>query len=306
MHLVEVCIHRILNCTVRFAEDLFVVPAASFRRVLSAGYNKKMDRQYKAVSGKTYSLFGVDVSTDQYFSTIHAIAESLLVLCPDQRVLLSHVQKAGGMRFKKGSAYAYDDALIAHIRKKLYEALHTYTQGVKEHLKSIRFSQRFDKTIRTREEGYHLYMLEIELVNRIYRNAFKKSSYKFALLPHCLRDFRPQCSSVPGDIEYVCKGCSEDCFIRFGSTLLMKYGIRPYISITIDQEKLFRRLKAEHPDIGALGIACIPELAQAMRLCSKLGISPIGIPLSANLCARWMKRTYESSFSLEELDKLVR
>jgi len=278
----------------------------SFRSVLFAGYNRKVDRPYKAVSGKTYSLFGVDVSTDQYFSTIHAIAESLLVLCPDQQVLLSHVQKAGGMRFRKSFAYAYDDALIAHIRKNLYEALHTYTRGVQEHLKSIPISQRFDKTIRTREEGYHLYMLEIELVNRICRNAFKKSSYKFALLPHCLRDFRPQCNSVPGDIEHVCIGCTEDCSIRLGSKLLTKYEIQPYISITIDQEKLFRRLKAEHPDIGALGIACIPELAQAMRLCIKLGISPIGIPLSANLCARWMKRTYESSFSLKELEKLVR
>ncbi len=278
----------------------------SFRRALSASYNKKVDRSYKAVSGKTYSLFGVDLSTDQYFSTIHAIVESLLVLCPDQRILLFHVQKAGGMRFKKKLAYACDDALIALMRKKLYEALHTYTRGVNEHLKNIPFSQRFDKTIGTREERYHLYMLEIELVNRIYKNAFKKSSYKFALLPHCLRDFRPQCSSVPGDIEHVCMGCTEDCFIRLGSKLLAKYDIRPYISITIDQKKLFGRLKAEHPDIGALGIACIPELAQAMRLCIKLGISPIGIPLSANLCARWMKRTYESSFSLEELEKLVK
>jgi hypothetical protein len=89
-----------------------------------------MDTPYKAISGKTYSLFGVDVSTDQYFSTIHAIAESLLALCPDERVLLFHVQKAGGMRFKKRLAYACDDALIDHIRKNLYEALHPYTRGV--------------------------------------------------------------------------------------------------------------------------------------------------------------------------------
>ena len=270
------------------------------------GYNRIVDRPYKTVSGKTYSLFGVDVSTDQYFSTIHTIAEDLLVLCPDQRVLLFHVQKAGGMRFKKRSAYEYDDALIARIRKNLHEALQTYTQGVKEHLKSMPFSQKFDRTIRTREEGYHLYMLEIELVNRIYRESFQKSDYKFALLPHCLRDFRPQCGSVPGDMEYVCMGCTEDCFIRLGSQLLKKYGIQPYISITIDQEKLFRRLKAEHPNIGALGIACIPELAQAMRLCIKLGISPIGIPLSANRCVRWMKQAHETSFSLEELEELLR
>jgi len=264
-----------------------------------------MVHSYNAVSGKTYSLFGFDLSTDQYFSTIHSISESLLLLCPDPRVLLFHVQKAGGMRFKKGLSYACDDALSALIRKKLYEGLHTYTLGVNEHLKNSPISQRFDKTIGTREERYHLYMFEIELVNRIYRNAFKKSSYKFALLPHCLRDFRPQCRSVPGDMEHVCMGCTEDCFIRLGSKLLTKYEIHPYISITIDQKKLFQRLKAEHPDIGAIGIACIPELAQAMRLCIKLGISPIGIPLNANRCARWMKRTHESSFSLEELEKLV-
>jgi hypothetical protein len=283
----------------------FFLLTRPFRRVLSVGYNKKVAGPYKAVSGKTYSLFGVDVSTDQYFSTIRAIAESLLSFCPDQRVLLFHVQKACGMKFKKRLICARDDTLIARIRKTLYEALHPYTREVEEHLKSIPFSQRFDKTIGTREEGYHLYMLEIELVNRIYRDAFKKSGYKFALLPHCLRDFRSQCSSVPGDIEYVCMGCTEDCFIRLGSQMLKKYEIRPYISITIDQEKLFKRLKAEHQDIGALGVACIPELAQAMRLCIKLGISPIGIPLSANRCARWMKQVRESSFSLEELEKLV-
>jgi hypothetical protein len=263
-------------------------------------------RPYKAVSGKTYSLFGPDASTDRYFRTVRAVADSLSARCPDQRSLLLHVQKAGGMRLKKGPGYASDDKLIALIRKTLHDALQPYTLAVKKHLKSIPISQRFDKTIRTPEERYHLYMLEIELVNRIYREAFRKSGYRFALLPHCLRDFRPRCGSVPGDMEYVCMGCTEDCFIRLGSRLLKKYGVEPYISITIDQEKLFRRLKAEHPDIGALGVACVPELAQAMRLCIKLGIAPIGIPLSANRCARWMKQAHETSFSLEELEELVR
>jgi hypothetical protein len=221
-------------------------------------------------------------------------------------MLLLHVQKAGGMRFKKGTAFTPDDSLIAYIRETLHDALHLYTREVGEHLRSIPFSRRFDKIIRTQEEGYHRYMLEIELVNRIYREAFRKSDYKFALFPHCLRDFRPQCRSVPGEIEYVCMGCTEACFIRLGSRLLKRYGIQPYISITVDQEKLFRRLKAQHLSIGALGIACIPELAQAMRLCINLGISPVGIPLSANRCARWMKQAHETSFSLEELEELVR
>ena len=42
----------------------------------------------------------------------------------------------------------------------------------------------------TTEKKYHLYMLEIELVNRIHKEEFKRSEYKFALIAHCLRDFR--------------------------------------------------------------------------------------------------------------------
>jgi hypothetical protein len=73
----------------------------------------------------------------------------------------------------------------------------------------------------------------------------------------------------------------------------------------MDQERLFGRLKQEHPSIGALGIACIPELAMAMRLCIRTGIPPVGIPLNANRCARWMSQAHETSFNLEQLEKLL-
>jgi hypothetical protein len=163
-----------------------------------------------------------------------------------------------------------------------------------------------DSTLTTSEEKYHLYMLEIELVNRIYKEDFKRAEYKFALLAHCLRDFRPAGRSVAGDFEAVCRGCTEDCLIHLGSVLLKKYGIEPYISVEMEQERLFKRLKREHPSIGALGIACIPELAMGMRLCLHTGIPPVGIPLNANRCARWMDQAHETSFSLEQLEELLR
>ena len=165
---------------------------------------------------------------------------------------------------------------------------------------------QFDTTLATTEEQYHLYMLEIELANRIHREEFKRSKYKVALIAHCLRDFRPGCRSVKGDIEAVCRGCTEDCFIRLGSVLLEKYGIKPYISVEMDQERLFGRLKQEHPSIGALRIACVPELAMGMRLCIREGIPPVGIPLNANRCARWMSQAHETSFNLEQLEELLR
>jgi hypothetical protein len=263
---------------------------------------------YKPVRGKTYSLFGDDTTTDTFYKTIKAITDDLLLTCPDQKTLLLHLQRASSKRsfFRRRSKSTVDRALISNMQKVVRGVLHGYTMYVKEHLSNLPLSQRFDDIIRTNEEQYHYYMIEIELINRIYRDAFKRSDYKFALFPHCLRDFRPECRSAPGDIEHICKGCTKECFINVGSLLLRKYDIHPYISITIEQEQFFKQLKLEHPSIGALGITCVPELTRGMRLCIKLGIPPVGIPLDANRCARWMKQTCESSFNLKELERLVR
>lgn len=259
------------------------------------------------MTGKTYSLFGGLDSTDRYYSSVKSMVNELLQYCPDPEALLDLIRKKGGVRslFNRRSDAKADDTVIAMIQEKCRDVLSSYTIGVRGHLKDLPVSRRLDETLRTTEEQYHLFMLEIEVVNRICGNAFRKSGYKVALLPHCLRDFRPACKSVPGDVEYVCQGCTQNCFIFLGSLLLKKYGVHPYISVTIDQKKLFKMIKYEHPDIGALGVACIPELARGMRTCSELGIPGVGIALDTNRCARWMGRSHESSFSFKELKALL-
>jgi hypothetical protein len=260
------------------------------------------------LQGETYSLYGSNTDTDQYYSVIRNLTDLFLARCPDEKELLIQIQKAGGdgsfiSRIKRGRA---DKSLISFIRKNLRESLSIYTTSVKAHLKTLPVSQRFDSIIGTKEFQYHLYMVEIELVNRICKEAFQRSTYKFSLIAHCLRDFRPKCKSVAGKYESVCKGCTKDCFIHLGSVLLKKYGIQPYISVSMDLEKLFKKIKDEHQNTGVLGIACVPELASGMRLCIKLGIPSVGIPLDANRCARWMKKAHESSFNVKELETLLR
>lgn len=259
------------------------------------------------LQGKTYSLYGSDTDTDQYYSVIRNLTNLLLTRCPDEKELLIQIQKASSdssfiSRIKGGRS---SKSLISFIRNKLKESLSVYTTGVNQHLKTLPLSQRFDSIIRTKEFQYHLYMIEIELVNRIYKEAFQRSTYKFSLIAHCLRDFRPECKSVSAEYEPVCKGCTKDCFIHLGSVLLKKYGIHPYISVSMDLEKLFKKIKDEHQNTGALGIACVPELASGMRLSIKLGIPSVGIPLDANRCARWMKKAHESSFNVKELEMLI-
>ncbi len=267
-----------------------------------------VEQEGKPFKGKTYSLFGANKTTNEYYLVIRELTDIFLQRCPDEKRLLYLIQKAGGsiLSLKNLSEEYNDRALISFIKKTLKESLSLYTEGVKEHLRTLPLSQRLDSILRTKEAQYHLYMIEIELVNRIYKEAFMNSGYKFALIAHCLRDFRPDCRSAAEDIESVCKGCTKECFIHLGSLLLKKYNIHPYISLTMDLDKLFKKIKSEHQSVGALGIACVPELVGGMRLCVKLNISPVGIPLDANRCARWMGQAHESSFSLEELDSLIK
>jgi hypothetical protein len=276
---------------------------------LPGGYKalSNPEKPYTPVQGKTYSLFAEGDDSEHYYCEIKRLADVLLQRCPDEKRLLDLIQKGGKRPFLSGSkTTGAERKTLQFARETLRQSLSIYTQNVSNHLKTLPLAKRVDSTLATTEEKYHLYMLEIELVNRIHREDFKRSEYKFALIAHCLRDFRPECRSEEGEFEAVCKGCTEDCFIHLGSVLLEKYGIKPFISVEMDQERLFRRLKQEHPSIGALGIACIPELAMGMRLCIRTGIPPVGIPLNANRCARWMSQAYETSFNLEQLEELLK
>jgi hypothetical protein len=265
------------------------------------------EKRETPVQGKTYSLFAEGNESEGYYPEIKRLAELFLQRGPDEKRLLDLIQKVGKKpAFWSLKTTGADRKTLQFVRQTLRQSLSGYTRKVANHLKSLPLTKRMDSTLATTEEKYHLYMLEIELVNRIYKEEFKRADYKFALMAHCLRDFRPGCRAVKGDIEAVCRGCTEECFIRLGSVLLEKYGIKPYISVERDQERLLRRLKEEHPSIGALGIACIPELAMGMRLCLGLGIPPVGIPLNANRCARWMSQAQETSFNVEQLEELLK
>ncbi len=260
------------------------------------------------LSGKTYSLCHDSLTSDRYFNTIKELADACLQEYSfDGKELLSRLRKASRHKSPWRKLFGKDTAngLNAFIEKILTPSLSIYTRGVKGHLKHLSLMGRFDSTLRTTETQYHLYMLEIELVNRIYGEDFKGSAYKFALLPHCLRDFRLKCQAGPGDIEHICKGCAKECYIHQGSRILRAYGVKPYISITMDQERLLKEVKEKHGQVGVLGIACIPELARGMRLAIHLGIPPIGVPLDANRCSRWMGTAHESSFNLKKLKDLL-
>ena len=265
------------------------------------GTSQAAGPSYVPVAGKTYSLFGNALSTEPYYDRVRRLADELLRTGPGEESLLALIRNAGGRkRLLPGAARRMDGTAISSVLRSLGHALSPYTMNVRTHLKGLSVRSVTDRRLWTTEEQYHLHMIEIELANRVHRDRFLQSDFRIALLPHCLRDFRRECRSVPGDLDAVCAGCSEICFLHRVSALLREAGVHPYIWKNAELSSLFRSLEGRGA-FGVLGIACIPELAWGMRACMKRKIPVVGIPLDANRCMRWMGRFAETSVNLERL-----
>ncbi len=261
------------------------------------------------IAGKTYTLFGNKPSTDEYYQKISLLADRVLEQGPDIRTVLATLERASRKKRvlrKQLRAPGFRDPVVHFVLTQAHEILAPHTTLVQSHLQELSLLKRFDATLFTSEEQYHIFMLIIELANRAWGEAFRTSKRKVAFLPHCLRDLTATCKSCPGDLDYVCKGCSKDCFVNRVSRLLRDAQVEPYIWMNASLKSLLRDLKTREGSIGVLGVACVPELFHGMRLCMGLDIPVVGIPLNANRCMRWMGAFHPTSVDLEAVRKVVR
>jgi hypothetical protein len=259
------------------------------------------------VPGKTYSLFAEKKSTDIYFQEIKSLLDQWLSDHPASEELLTSIRKIknpGKSTFGSRKWRQFEQKHKSHLHQ-LEETLAPYLLDVDGHLKSISWTKRFERTLRTSRWQYFFYMIEIELVNRLNVSEFKSAKNKLAFLPHCLHDLSKTCQAEPDDLDYKCRRCSKSCFIRQCSDMLEVYNIRPYIWMQVDLRRLLRHLNHQQQTTGVLGIACIPELVNGMRLCAKYQTPVIGIPLNANRCRRWMGSFYDNSVNLKALKNLL-
>ena len=257
--------------------------------------------------GKTYSLRLASTNSDGYYDTLRHLTDDLLQSFPAEQALLCKIrllgkQKRALRRILEGDENSPDTRLL----RALHDALHPFTSGVRSHLRSLRGFDRWNRTLTMSQEQYHLAMIEVELVNRVYAAQFRSCKKKFAFLPHCLRDLNAECRSAQRDIDYVCKGCSEVCNVNRVSKTLRLHGVKPYIWMTADLSALFRKVRKEGDSIGVLGIACVPELVRGMRMCLKHDVPVVGIPLDANRCARWWGEFHWSTVNVAKLENLLK
>jgi hypothetical protein len=261
----------------------------------------------KPFVGKTYSLYGASENSDGYYRKIRIVADECLNHGRSVAELLSTVRNISKSRRRlrrsvRASANSPPDSFLVRTLQKEFSP---YTTSAEEHLRGLPLSKRWDRTLATSREQHHLYMLEIELQNRLDARLFRDCDTRLAFLPHCLRDLTAECKSRKRGEDYVCKGCSSACVVNAVSKLLRRHGVQPYIWITADLQSLLRSPTRTGKRLGVLGIACIPELVSGMRKCARAGVPVVGIPLDANRCGRWWGEFYPNTVNLQQLTMLL-
>ncbi len=263
--------------------------------------------EYSPVYGKTYSLFGKSDSTSGYYETIRMLADNINALNPDTRDMIDNIRKFSAKKriLKKSLEIKDRGNQMAVILNMIDPYLKKYTEKAEEHLRTLPLFRFRDRRLAATREQYHLYMLEIELTNRLFASEFIRSDRKVALMPYCLQDFTVRCKSEKNGFDYQCKHCSAKCFQNHASEILKTHHIEPYIWMGGNMKQMAKYTIKEKRSFGVLGIACIPELTWGMRNCRKNNIPVVGIPLNANRCMRWFGEFFPNSLDLTELERLV-
>ena len=262
---------------------------------------------YEPVKGRTYTLFGSGDTTLIWYKTVSDLASEIIEKYGDLHFILRTIQNYSRKKrlLKKIAAQPDNTSPISFILNRISNVLNEYTLDVEAWLKSLPLIKFGDRGLRTTRLQYYLYMLEIELTNRIYAASFRSAGKKIALLPHCLRDFTVECKAAPDGFDYKCRHCSKICYQNAVTTLLDKNGINAYIWMGANLKKEVRSMIKCGMTLGILGIACIPELVAGMRECQKYNLPVVGLPLDANRCARWFGDFHKNSVNLEMLQRLV-
>jgi cupin fold WbuC family metalloprotein len=250
------------------------------------------------LAGRTYSL----TEGNEYYEYIAEQVDKLIAKGYDLETLDTLINELVKDVSPTSDKHEPFEALFAPISTKLSIA---FTSQLPSFLKTLSPEDSDQEILSISERGYHLRMLHIEVMNRVMQKDFLAAKNKVVILPHCLRDFRADdCQFEAGDVDYVCLGCTEECLInKTGSSLKPYPGYHLYISIERDLEKVFNLARQRYEDAALLGVACVPELYQGMRLSKKMGIPAQGVLLNYNRCRRWMGKAYPTSFNLKQLMK---
>ncbi|HBH48742.1 MAG TPA: hypothetical protein DDX98_08880 [Bacteroidales bacterium] len=259
------------------------------------------------IKARTYNLYSNEISSDAYYKKLEKLSNLAIELYDDPNKLISDLRRLSNRKRKLKRIIEYkrqntsEEKLVLLLR----EHLDDYLLDVDGYIKQKSLIKLTDKKLGISREQYVLYMLEAELTNRINRKEFNAAKGKVAMLPHCLKDLNESCQASIEGFDYVCRLCKKDCHIYPIVKVLRQHQIESFLWTGNSFKSLIQESRNKGQTFGMLGIACIPELINGMRTCSKIPIPTVGFPLDGNCCRRWWGKTFQSTFNIGQLNKLL-
>jgi hypothetical protein len=103
------------------------------------------------VAGKTYSLFGSDLSTEPYYDRVRRLADDLVRIVPGEESLLALIRKVGGRkRHLARVARREDGSALSSILRLLGNALSPYATNVRTRLNGLTIRSVTDRGLEGR------------------------------------------------------------------------------------------------------------------------------------------------------------
>ena len=137
-------------------------------------------------------------------------------------------------------------------------------------------------------------LLDMNIKNLAYRDAFAKANRKALFLPHCSRkymDCRCKATFSTETSSYKCMHCSPDCLVNKATAIAGKRGYDVYI---VPGGSGIRNILQKKKYDGIVGVACTEEMKLGSKLVEHMGIAGQAVPLIKNGCSA-------TKFSLETL-----
>jgi hypothetical protein len=157
------------------------------------------------------------------------------------------------------------------------EALGKYTPDVERYLNEVRPGRYWHEDVifcgRRRIE-YHMNMVGAEIMNRVFREGFIRTSSKIVFLPGCLRLLpEEKCRAAVSGEGLYCTGCTAGCSVSKITALGRRHGFKAFIiphESSISSGKYGKQTFDK--DTGVIGIACVLNLIAGGWMLKEMGI----------------------------------
>lgn len=195
------------------------------------------------------------------------------------------------------------------FEERALKVLGKYTENVDKFLRisAKHYLWREDRISCTRSRAeYHLNMVGAELMNRAFRQDFKKTENKAVLLPGCMRFHQSdKCKAVkvPGGLK--CEGCQNECRVNQLREMGKKYNFETYILPHASDLSLWSPQKGM-PSRGVIASACLTTLVEGGWELKRYDVPAQCVVLDFCGCSKhWHSEGITTELDIKELKRIL-